>query len=97
MGAQTSACALLAGDSATTQDMPPKRRRSPKTLHNGQWLPAREAAEYCGLGFSTLAKLRLTGGGPEFSKVGIKVLYHRDNLDRWLHGRSRANTSQDPA
>ena len=93
MGAQTSACALLAGE--TAQETPHKRHRAQKTkVHDGPWLPAREAAEYCGLGFSTLAKLRLTGGGPEFSKVGIKVLYHRDNLDRWLHGRSRANTSQ---
>ena len=95
MGAQTSACALLAGDSETAQETPHKRHRAQKTkVHDGQWLPAREAADYCGLGFSTMAKMRLTGEGPEFSKVGAKVLYYRPNLDRYLHGRSRVNTSQ---
>jgi hypothetical protein len=84
MRAQASACALLAGDSATTQETP---RETP-------WLPAREAAEYCALGFSTLAKLRLWGGGPAFSKVGTKVLYNRHDLDKWLTSKSRTSTSQ---
>jgi hypothetical protein len=84
MREQTSARALLTGDSATQQETP----------RGKQWLSAKEAAEYTGLGFSTMAKLRLTGDGPAFSKVGAKVLYHRDNLDNWLHGRSRASTSQ---
>ena len=63
-----------------------------KVIQGRQWLSAKEAAEYCGLGFSTMAKLRLSGGGPEFSKVGEKVLYHRDNLDKWLHSKSRTST-----
>ena len=82
---QTSARGLLSGDSATTQETP----------RGKQWLSAKEAADYCGLGFSTMAKLRLSGGGAEFSKVGEKVLYHRDNLDKWLHGKSRTSTSQE--
>jgi len=65
-----------------------------ETRRERQWLSAREAAQYCGLGFSTLAKLRVWGGGPTFSKVGAKVLYNRDNLDKWLHGRRVTNTSQ---
>jgi len=81
MRAQT-ACALLTGDAA--QETPQGR----------QWLSAKEAAEYCGLGFSTMAKLRLTGGGAKFSKVGEKVLYNRDDLDKWLHSKSRTSTSQ---
>jgi hypothetical protein len=65
-----------------------------ETLQGRQWLPAREAADYCGLGFSTLAKLRLTGDGPAFSKVGVKVLYNRNDLDNWLRGRRVSSTSQ---
>jgi hypothetical protein len=75
---------MIAGDSAAAQ-----ARAQLK-----QWLPAREAAAYCALGFSTLAKLRLTGGGPAFSKVGTKVLYNRNDLDSWLDSKRVASTSQ---
>ena len=61
---------------------------------NRQWLSAKEAAEYTGLGFSTLAKLRLKGGGAPFSKIGEKVLYMRDDLDAWLKSKRVSNTSQ---
>lgn len=83
MGGQTSARAL-ASDSATMQETP----------QSGKWLTAREAADYCNLGFSTLAKLRLTGGGPAFSKVGTKVLYNRKDLDAWLDSKRVRSTSQ---
>jgi excisionase family DNA binding protein len=36
-----------------------------------------EAAEYLGLGHSTLAKLRVSGGGPAFRKFGRSVRYLR--------------------
>lgn len=84
MGAQTSARALLAGESETTQEQPQGR----------EWLSAKEAAEYTRLGFSTLAKLRLSGGSAPYSKVGEKVLYNRNDLDKWLVSRRVMNTSQ---
>lgn len=59
-----------------------------------EWLSAREAAEYTGLGFSTMAKLRLQGGSAPFSKVGEKVLYKRVDLDAWLESKRVSNTSQ---
>jgi len=55
---------------------------------------ARVAAEYTGLGFSTLAKLRLQGGGAVFTKIGVKILYKRADLDAWLESKRVANTSQ---
>jgi hypothetical protein len=68
-----------------------------ETLQARQWLPARDAAKYCGLGFSTLSKLRLQGGGPEFSKVGAKVIYNRNDLDAWLGSKRVTSTSQPAA
>jgi hypothetical protein len=65
-----------------------------ETPQGRQWLPAREAAKYCGLGFSTMAKLRILGGGPAFSKVGNKVLYNRDDLNKWLASKRVTSTSQ---
>jgi len=58
------------------------------------WLSAKEAAEYTGLGFSTLAKLRLKGGGPAYSKIGAKITYHKGDIDAWLKSKRVANTSQ---
>jgi hypothetical protein len=43
---------------------------------------------------SWLAKLRVTGGGPLFLKVGGKVLYRRRDVDAWLAACERANTAQ---
>jgi hypothetical protein len=64
---------------------------------NREWLSAKEAARYTGLGFSTLAKLRLTGDGAPFSKVGEKVLYRKIHLDSWLESRRVASAPQHAA
>jgi excisionase family DNA binding protein len=61
---------------------------------NRQWFSAKQAAEYTGLGFSTLSKLRLYGGGAPYSKIGEKVLYKRSDLDAWLESKRVSNTSQ---
>ena len=52
------------------------------------------AATYLGLGKSTLDKLRLTGGGPVFSKFGRRVVYDPDDLDAWSAQLRRTSTSQ---
>ncbi|MBB6305996.1 helix-turn-helix domain-containing protein [Xanthobacter tagetidis] len=54
----------------------------------------REAADYTRLSVSMLAKLRVSGGGPEYIKLGRKVIYERDTLDAWLASRVRRNTSE---
>jgi hypothetical protein len=59
-----------------------------------EWLSAKQAADYTGLGFSTLAKLRLTGGGPAYSKIGAKVVYNAADLDAWLQSKRVRSTSQ---
>ena len=52
-----------------------------------------EAATYCGSSASTFEKLRLTGGGPIYSKIGRRVVYRIDDLDVWLASNRRRSTS----
>ena len=53
-----------------------------------------EAAKYVGLPASTLNKMRRTGGGPPFIKIGVNiVLYDTDDLDAWLEANKRKTTT----
>ncbi len=52
------------------------------------------AAEYLGLSASTLAKMRLRGDGPIYSKAGPRVVvYDLADLESWLTARKRTSTS----
>ena len=55
-----------------------------------------EAAHFLGLSQSWLAKLRLTGDGPQYMKVGRQVRYSRADLMGWAEKSLRQNTSQIP-
>jgi len=56
-----------------------------------------EAANYVALAESTLTKMRLTGDGPLFVKVGPRaVAYRKADLDAWLDARVRRSTSDKP-
>jgi hypothetical protein len=57
-------------------------------------LSTSDAAERCSVGKSTLEKLRLTGGGPKFIKLGKRVVYHPVDLDEWLSAHRRSSTSE---
>jgi len=51
------------------------------------------AARYVGLAPSTLAKMRVRGDGPPFSKAGARVVvYDIDDLDDWLRASRRTST-----
>jgi predicted DNA-binding transcriptional regulator AlpA len=52
-----------------------------------------DAADYCGSSASTFEKLRLTGGGPVFAKIGRRVVYRIEDLDAWLATARRRSTS----
>ncbi len=57
-------------------------------------LRAPAAAEYVGLSTSTLAKMRVRGDGPIYSKAGPRiVVYDVRDLDNWLAARRRTSTS----
>lgn len=51
------------------------------------------AADYSGLAESTLEKLRVTGGGPRYIRVGRVVVYDLDDLDAWFDCHKRRSTS----
>jgi excisionase family DNA binding protein len=54
-----------------------------------------QAANYVGLGKSTLDKARLSGNGPRFVKLGRRVLYDPTDLDAWLNQHRRSSTSDN--
>lgn len=60
-----------------------------------EYLTTREAEKYCRLG--GFAKRRVTGNGPEFLKIGSRVRYTREALDRFMRARSYRNTSEHSA
>ena len=60
------------------------------------WCRTKAAADYAGYGVSTLEKLRMTGKGPAYYKVGRSVIYHPDDIDTWIEQARRRSTSDDP-
>jgi hypothetical protein len=56
-------------------------------------LRTRAAADYTGLAESTLEKLRVSGAGPLYIRVGRIVVYDPDDLDAWLGAHKRRSTS----
>ncbi len=47
----------------------------------------KNAGMYCGLSYGSMAKLRKLGGGPEYRRVGKKVLYRYIDLKNWILSR----------
>ncbi|HEV2899894.1 MAG TPA: DNA-binding protein [Pseudaminobacter sp.] len=58
-----------------------------------QMLRTDGASLHTGLSVSTLEKLRLTGGGPRYIKLGRAVVYDPLDLDAWLDANRRKSTS----
>lgn len=56
-------------------------------------LNTREAAKRIGLSKSTLDKLRCSGGGPVYLKLGRSVVYLEADILEWLGARRRNSTS----
>ena len=79
-----------AGRRSTRMQNPP----GPIPHSYSTWLRPPAAGEYLGgVSTSTLAKWRLTGFGPAYSKAGRNVVYHMQDLDAWLVSRRRLSTS----
>ena len=57
-----------------------------------------QAAKYVGLAASTLAKRRITGGGPKFVRLSARAIgYLQSDLDEWLIAKRCSSTSEYPA
>jgi predicted DNA-binding transcriptional regulator AlpA len=63
----------------------------PKVHRN--MLRTADAARYTGLAKSTLEKLRVTGGGCRYIRIGRVVVYDPDDIDTWLAAHRRRSTS----
>ena len=65
------------------------KRDNPQEL-----LRTSSAAAITGLSVSTLNKLRCSGGGPAFLKLGRAVRYRPVDLKDWLNSRRVMSTSE---
>lgn len=63
-----------------------------------RYLRTPAAAAYTGYSPLTLEKLRVTGGGPPYSRPHGRraVLYDVRDLDRWVRAGRRRSTSDEP-
>lgn len=61
---------------------------------NPDVLKTREASDYCRLAKATMERLRVTGEGPRYLKLGGAVRYRRIDLDAWLQSRLICSTSE---
>ena len=59
-------------------------------------LTVREAAEYLRLAISTLNHMRTAGKGPQYSKLGTRIIYDTRDLDAWFDKHKRRSTSDQP-
>jgi len=57
-------------------------------------LDTQKAADWLGLSTSTLNKLRLTGRGPAFLKLGRRVVYRVEDLASWTEVHRHKSTSE---
>jgi predicted DNA-binding transcriptional regulator AlpA len=53
-----------------------------------------EAAIYLRLAKPTLERFRISGGGPQYCKLGGAVRYRLCDLDAWLESRLTSSTSE---
>lgn len=62
--------------------------------NNNMKMRTQMAATYLGVAASTLNKLRCSGGGPRFAKLGPRlVVYDRADLDAWVANSLYRSTS----
>jgi len=64
-------------------------------MSESPYLSPTEAAKYLRCSSSTLAKLRVYGGGPPFCKLGSKaVRYRQSDLDSYMSKNRLSSTAQ---
>lgn len=59
-----------------------------------RYLNTSQAADYLGMSPTTLNRMRVTGEGPPYSKVGRRVIYDISELDAWVARRKRHFTGE---
>ena len=64
------------------------------TIQQPTLLTPQQVAERYGPSTSTLAKMRLTGAGPVYVKLGRKVAYRLEDLEAWVAENRFRSTSE---
>jgi predicted DNA-binding transcriptional regulator AlpA len=59
------------------------------------YMRPRDAAEYLRTSTSTLAKRRLSGEGPRFSRIGKAIRYLKSDLDEWMATHRVSSTCEE--
>jgi hypothetical protein len=62
--------------------------------HEPVYFKPRQAADYLSTSTSTLAKRRLNGGGPRFSRIGRAIRYAKSDLDAFMTANTVSSTSE---
>jgi hypothetical protein len=63
----------------------------------GRRMGVGDAAKYTGLSVSYLNKLRVSGDGPEYYKLGSAVIYDTGVIDIWMAQNRRRHTADSEA
>jgi Helix-turn-helix domain len=58
------------------------------------WFTPKETAQILKLSVSWLAKARMRGDGPVYSKVGRGIRYTELAIQQWMKSRQRLSTSE---
>jgi predicted DNA-binding transcriptional regulator AlpA len=58
------------------------------------YLRPHQAAEYLSTSISTLAKRRLYGDGPKFSRIGRAIRYSKADLDEFMARNMASSTTE---
>ena len=58
------------------------------------YLTQREVAAHLRLSEGTLERHRVAGTGPAFVKLGRRVVYRREDIERWPEARTHQSTSE---
>lgn len=60
-----------------------------------RYLRTKDAAAYLGIGQSTLERKRIEGTGPQFRRLGARIVtYAVDDLDAWANENVLSSTSE---
>ena len=79
--------------------VPPRSAASPQGGAHADYLEKiyltqREVAAHLRLSERTLERHRVAGTGPVFVKLGRRVVYRREDIERWTEARTHQSTSE---
>lgn len=77
-----------------SQSLPTNTSKATRSTVQSPYMYTEAAAQFLGMGRRNLERLRVTGGGPKFVKIGRKCAYRREALEAWVESREFGSTSE---